>query len=174
MFSESPWHIAGFLRKIDRFGYPIPTFNIKGADKVKTAIGGILTATIMTFTLGYFIIKMQALIKGSDPIINENTIKNYYEGTDSTGVNLYTANQRFAISIFDGVSLIPKFDSTYVNLVAKLVTQNEFGKNTFIDYQLHDCTDEDWELFYPPEIETVKFFKARQNLFRDKLDLSAD
>ena len=34
MSSESPWHIAGFLRKIDRFGYPIPTFNIKGADKV--------------------------------------------------------------------------------------------------------------------------------------------
>ena len=58
LFSESPWHIAGFLRKLDRFGYPIPTFNIKGADKVTTAIGGMMTAIILTFTLGYFISKL--------------------------------------------------------------------------------------------------------------------
>ena len=70
VFQESPWHITYFLRSIDRFGYPIPTFNIKGSGKVKTTVGGILTATILVVTLGYFIINLQRLVKGTDPIVN--------------------------------------------------------------------------------------------------------
>ena len=52
----------------------------------------------MTVTLGYFIVKMEALIKGSDPIINTNTIKEYYDA-DSEGLNLAANNLHFAISI---------------------------------------------------------------------------
>ena len=73
-FKESPWHISSFLRTIDRFGSPIPAFNIKGTEKVKTTAGGILTATIMVFTLSYFVVNVQRLAKGSDPIINQRTI----------------------------------------------------------------------------------------------------
>ena len=69
-FDESPYHITNFLRSIDRFGHPVPTFNIKGTNKIKTAFGGVLTALIMTFALGYFIIKFEALFKGADPVIN--------------------------------------------------------------------------------------------------------
>ena len=60
---------------------------------------------------------MEALIEGSDPIINQNTIKNYFVGEDSTGVNLYDANQRFAISFLrSGDKLNTNFDSNYVTL----------------------------------------------------------
>ena len=69
-FDESPYHITNFLRSIDRFGQPVPTFNIKGTNKIKTAFGGVLTAVIMTFALGYFTIKFEALFKGADPVIN--------------------------------------------------------------------------------------------------------
>ena len=69
-FDESPYHITNFLRSIDRFGHPVPTFNIKGTYKIKTAFGGFLTALIMTFALGYFTIKLEALFKGADPVIN--------------------------------------------------------------------------------------------------------
>ena len=69
-FDESPYHIANFLRSIDRFGQPVPTFNIKGTNKVKTACGGVLSAVIMTFALAYFTIKFEALFKGADPVIN--------------------------------------------------------------------------------------------------------
>ena len=55
MFRESPWHINSFFNKIDRFGQPIPAFNMKGKDKVTTTFGGIVTAIIMTLTLGYFV-----------------------------------------------------------------------------------------------------------------------
>ena len=69
-FSESPWHVMTFLRKLDKFGQPIPAFNLKGEDKVKTSLGGLLTAAIMTTVLGYAIMKMYDLIVGADPIIN--------------------------------------------------------------------------------------------------------
>ena len=59
LFSESAWHINSFFRKVDRFGQPIPAFNVKGKDKVRTVIGGILTIAIITLTLGYFIAKLQ-------------------------------------------------------------------------------------------------------------------
>ena len=33
-FKESPWYIGNFMRDIDNFGQPLPTFNIKGKDKI--------------------------------------------------------------------------------------------------------------------------------------------
>ena len=71
----------------------------------------------MTVTLGYFIIKLEALIQGSDPIINTNNINDYYD-VDSEGINLKANNLHFAISIneyYDGHSLL---DPKYVRLVA--------------------------------------------------------
>ena len=58
MFRESPWHINSFFSKIDRFGQQIPAFNVKGKDKVTTTVGGIMTVTIMTLTLGYFVMRL--------------------------------------------------------------------------------------------------------------------
>ena len=31
---ESPWHIMKILRQMDRFGEPLPAFNLKGKDTV--------------------------------------------------------------------------------------------------------------------------------------------
>ena len=76
-----------------------------------------MSTFIMTVTLGYFILKVEALIKGSDPIINTNTIKEYYDA-NSEGLNLADNNLHFAISIndfSDGHSLL---DPRYVRLVA--------------------------------------------------------
>ena len=74
MFSDSPWHINSFFRKLDRFGQPIPAFNMKGKDKVNTSVGGVMTLTIITLTLGYFVIKFQEILEGSDKTVNYNTI----------------------------------------------------------------------------------------------------
>ena len=70
MFRESPWHFTNFLHRIDKFGQPIPGFNIKGQNEVKTAIGGIMTAIIVSITLGYFATKFNGLLNGDNPIIN--------------------------------------------------------------------------------------------------------
>ena len=77
-FWDSPWSVRSFLRECDIFGRPIPAFNIKGKDKVKTAIGGILSAMIMTITLGYTIMNFYDLILKTNPIVSQNSIKNYF------------------------------------------------------------------------------------------------
>ena len=51
---------------------------MKNKDKVTTTVGGILTAAIMTITMGYFVVRLEALSAGSDPNINYNIMYNYY------------------------------------------------------------------------------------------------
>ena len=92
MFRDSPWHISSFLRSIDRYGQQIPAFNIKGVSVIRTSIGGVLTGIVLILTLVYFIVKLEALIDGSDPIINQNTISDYYSTTESDGLDLFAAN----------------------------------------------------------------------------------
>ena len=45
-----------------------------------------MTLAIITLTLGYFVIKFQEILEGSDKTINYNTIQSYY-GADK-GLNL--------------------------------------------------------------------------------------
>ena len=70
VFSESPWSVLSFLRSLDIFGQPIPTFNIKGKDKVQTVVGGFFSAAVITMTLGFAIGGMHNLVSRSDPTIN--------------------------------------------------------------------------------------------------------
>ena len=122
-FRESPWHISSFVREIDQFGSPIPAFNIKGSEKVKTTFGGILSATIVVLTLGYFVQNMQGLVKGDDPIINYVTISDYYDD-DQSGLNLFDANQRFAIQI-SNVNELQILDPQYVTLNATVIAKDK-------------------------------------------------
>ena len=54
-FWDSPWSVTNFLSQCDIFGQPVPAFNIKGKEKITTAVGGLLTAFILAVTLGYSI-----------------------------------------------------------------------------------------------------------------------
>ena len=73
------------------FGQPIPAFNIKGKDKVKTLIGGILSYIIISVTLGYAINLIPDLILKTNPIINESKIQDYF-GKQKDGVDLKEIN----------------------------------------------------------------------------------
>ena len=60
-------------------------------NQVKTAFGGIMSVIIIIFTAGYFFNKVNTIIKKENPILNENTIQNYY-GTEKDGISLFDAN----------------------------------------------------------------------------------
>ena len=75
------------LRRIDRFGEPIPAFNIKGKDKVTTAVGGIMSLIVIFITLSYLTTKLNSIVEKKNPIINESKIADYY-GTVEDGVSL--------------------------------------------------------------------------------------
>ena len=90
---------------------------MKNKDKVTTTVGGILTAAIMTLTLGYFIMRLQALSAGSDPTINNNIVHNYFGA--NKGLNLYEANHSFAISVTGYNDNLTKYDPRYVRMIAQ-------------------------------------------------------
>ena len=54
-FWDSSWSVTNFLSQCDIFGQPVPAFNIKGKEKVTTAVGGFLSTFILAVTLGYSI-----------------------------------------------------------------------------------------------------------------------
>ena len=78
VFAQSKWHIGNVFHYLDSFGSPMPTFNLKGKDKVTTIAGGLLTALILTLTMAYAIQKLFAIYEKSDPTINLNTVTKYY------------------------------------------------------------------------------------------------
>ena len=97
---------------------------MKGKDKVTTIFGGIVTAIIMLLTLGYFLLGFQELVAGDDPVINNNTVHNYYSA--EKGLNLYDSNHSIAISVV-GNGNIPKYDKRYVRLIALYYDSNLDG-----------------------------------------------
>ena len=58
------------LQRIDKFGEPIPAFNLKGKNQIRTPFGGIMTITIIFFTLGYFLQKLNTILEKENPILN--------------------------------------------------------------------------------------------------------
>ena len=90
-FSKSRWNVFNFFAQFDLFAKPIPAFNVRGKDQVKTPIGGILSTIIITLTLGFAIIKWNELVARSDPIVNRNEVTNHYN-FESEGIYLQDTN----------------------------------------------------------------------------------
>ena len=57
------WSVGNRLRDIDGFGKEIPTFNLKGENRVNSVFGGIVTTIIMTLVLFYALIKAIDLVE---------------------------------------------------------------------------------------------------------------
>ena len=61
-----------FLKALDIFGKPVPTFNIRGQTEVKTMCGALMSFVIMFLTIMFGILKLQHLIEKKNPTINTN------------------------------------------------------------------------------------------------------
>ena len=51
--------IEAVLKKFDFFGSPVPSFNIDGHSKVRTAVGGCLSLITIFITFSFGLIKLQ-------------------------------------------------------------------------------------------------------------------
>ena len=85
------------------------------------------------------------------------------------GLNLDEANQYFAVSIL-GTDGSPKYDARYVRLMAVQHIKNDDGSDTFLDYPLHDCTQEDLAHFYQADEETQAMQKNWENLVQASIE----
>ena len=53
------------------------------------------------------------------------------------------------------------FDAENVSLYATYFSRDADGNRFRVDYPFHDCTDEDWDEFYPPDEDTINFLNNR-------------
>ena len=63
------WHMPNVLKRIDKFGEPLPAFNVKGEMEVTTLTGGIVTFLIYIIFIAYGSLKFIHLIEKRNPQI---------------------------------------------------------------------------------------------------------
>ena len=84
------------FKRIDAFGKPLPSFNLKGKEKVNTIVGGFITLMIFLTIFSYGALKFSNLITKPNPAINS-----YYAENEMSGVtvNLNERNYKFAFTV---------------------------------------------------------------------------
>ena len=84
------------FKKIDAFGSPLPSFNIKGKEKITTIVGGFCTLMLFFTIFSYGALKFSNLITKPSPIINS-----YFSDNDEGNyvVNLNERNYKFAFTV---------------------------------------------------------------------------
>ena len=66
------------FRRLDIFGQDLPTFILKGRDKVQTRIGGVVSILIFILVLMYASLKFSHLVDRHNPVMNSFYKENYY------------------------------------------------------------------------------------------------
>ena len=79
----------------------MPTFNLRGKEKVTTIAGGLLTSFILTLTMAYAIQKLFSIYEKSDPTININIDAGVY--SKDNGLDIKKNNLRFAFSYYENM-----------------------------------------------------------------------
>ena len=91
----SSWGMHKVLKKIDAFGEPLPSFNIKGKDHVYTLGGGVITMLITIVVLAYAAVKFEHLTSRYSP----NMSSYLTDIGENENMNLTQRNFRIAFSI---------------------------------------------------------------------------
>ena len=85
------------LQNVDMFGAPLPSFNLQGADAVKTNIGGCITLLIMIITLLFGLRKIQEMLMRRNPEIMQFVQENAYDVSDKFNTRDENFMMAFAI-----------------------------------------------------------------------------
>ena len=76
---------------------------------------------------------------GSNPTINYNVLQNYY-GPEK-GLNLYESNHSFAVSVIGKNDNMPKYDPSYVRMIAQYFAYDEkTEKYVYTEIPLIQCS----------------------------------
>ena len=125
----------------------MPTFILKGRDKVQTRTGGVATIVITIIALMYAALKFSHLTDKHNPMMSSYFKEDYYKSEDL--INLSERRVRLAFTIED--HLDPKKQKSDPKYVKWLVRQS--GQRNGEKFQrilpYHKCTDEDYNEFYP-------------------------
>ena len=135
-----------FLLDLDMFGAQIPTFNMKGREKVTTSCGACASIIILTMTFAYGLVKLQHLDERKNPAIS--TLVSPLE--DDYRFNTGSDDFMMAFSAFQEGSHKQLNDQRYVRWQARLA-QMVNGTMSMTQTLLHACTKEELARLNPPE-----------------------
>ena len=151
------------MQNLDLFQIPIPAFNVKAEESVKTLCGA-ATSMIILVTLFYY-----GLVKTIQLIDKSNVqIAKYEQGAESTVAvpfDYKSTNAKLAVSIQGFEDQTYKNDPRYVKWFVRLFGKKD-GERVETHIPFHTCTDEDYDSFYPisPSQETsMKNIRADEN-----------
>lgn len=151
------WSIGNTMRGIDSFGQEVPSFNLRGENRINTVCGGVFTAVILTLALIYASLKAIDLAERKNPTISEGTVA---EGI--TKMSFDKMGFRFAFTIEDSFSHDNKFDTRYNKVIARVIG-NKGGVKFEKILPYHRCTEEDFAQFYPVTAEYARDVENMNN-----------
>ena len=93
------WMTGEAFRSLDIFGHNLPSFLLKGKDKVQTRIGGVASIVLFISVLMYASLKFQQLVDKHNPVVNSYYKENYYESGE--GIDLEERNLKLAFTVED-------------------------------------------------------------------------
>ena len=140
---------------MDSFGKEVPSFNLRGQEKVNTIVGGFVSILILIIIFLYANLKLTQLITGANPVISQQIVEDYYGPKDE--FNLNENNIRFAFTVEGENTLDLKNDPRYVKFMAiKQLKYNNTNSEEIIS--IHECTQKDFKEFYPISTSSSRIF----------------
>ena len=141
---------------MDGFAKDIPAFNLKGETQVSTVAGGIASCLILIIVFIYANVKFIQLYEGSNPVINEISMPEYYEATES--LNLNEINFRMAFTVEGQFETERKDSQSYAKFLVRRLKLTADGEREESYLPYHECTEADYLQFYPLKTDSQKKF----------------
>ena len=139
-----------FIKNLDMFGAPVPTFNTGGKKTVNTSCGAIVSLLITVLSLLYAGLKLGHLAERKNPLITTNVTPLEAGERFNTGDEDF----RMAFAVTDWGRNYSKSDPRYVQWRVAVVSHE--GERIEVEQLLlHPCSDAELAEFYPPKNQAV-------------------
>ena len=113
----SRFKVPNIVESLDMFSRDLPSFNLRGQNKVASTTGAIISFVILFILFLYGAVKMTQLASRSNPNITSFVQQNYFDGTNV--VNFKERNLRFAFGIEGQLDKALKDDKRYVKWLVR-------------------------------------------------------
>ena len=138
---RASWSVGNTMRDMDGFGKEIPSFNLRGENRVNSVCGGVVTTVILTLVLIYASMKAIDLVEKRNPTTSQGTIED--EFSQAYVLNFNEVNHRFAFSVESGLNPIGKNASQYVKWMVRILGIAD-GKVYEKVLPYHKCTEDEY------------------------------
>ena len=136
------------LLTLDMFSAPLPVFNLKGRESVRTYCGGCVSLVIMYVTFLFALLKLQHLLSKHNPTVNTFTEHAAFGESD-----VWTGEENndfmMAFTVVDYESGEVRDDLSFVKWFAHLWIVVD-GEASLVEIPMNPCSDEDFAKFYEP------------------------